>query len=271
MCYDISYQITLESVEDYFGSLVFADPQIQVEFIPSDHTQGVAVFGKQVVVYEPKDDERLHCRMMEWGVIKFFEKEEPQPLIRNKMLNIRSERVLDDKTSYWYKIRSKRCLLMLSATFEHRGIVGWKKKVPYLIKPRGASLFSIPGLYSVANVVDKSTGEIKERWTFAVMTRSANSLMQNIHNDGEFRNRMPLFIPHDMAMDFVSKDLTEERYREILGYEISSGDLEYHPVWTIRTPKSRPDGGCKTDYFEWPGLPPLGEANPPDKELLEVS
>lgn len=269
MCYDISYQINLDTLEEYFGSLIFDDPQIEMEFVPMDHMQGVALFPKHPIIYQSKDDGKLHCKMMEWGIIRFFEKSEPQMLQRNKWLNIRSERVLTDKSSYWYKIRSKRIIIPLTATFEHRGIVGWKKKVPYLIKPKGHKIFGVPGLYSVAEIPDKTTGELVKRWTFGMFTRAANSVMRDIHNDGDNPFRMPLFLPKDMLMELVSDDLTDERYAEILSYEMPSEDLEYFPVWTIRTAKPRPDGGCKTDRFDWENLPPLGEGNPPPKLVAE--
>lgn len=270
MCYDISYNLTLDSIEEYFGNIIFDDPQIEISFTPMDHMQGVAVFPKHPIVYESREDGKLHCKLMEWGIIRFFDKKEPALGSRNKMLNIRSERVLNDKSSYWYKIRNRRIIIPLTATFEHRGIIGWKKKVPYLIKPKGENVFGVPGLYSVAEIPDETTGEIIKRWTFGMFTRSANSVMRNIHNDGDNPFRMPLFLPKEMLMEFVSNDLNEQRYAEILNYEMPSEELDYWPVWTIRTGKPRPDDGCKTDYFEWENLPALGQGNPPVNEIQDL-
>ena len=67
MCYDISYKITLESMDEYFGGLVYDDPQIEIEFMPADHMQGVALFAKHPIVFENREDSKLHCKMMEWG------------------------------------------------------------------------------------------------------------------------------------------------------------------------------------------------------------
>jgi len=41
--------------------------------------------------------------------------------------------------------------------------------------------------------------------------------------------------------------------------------MNYIPVWTIRSPKTRPDCKLKTEYWEWKDLPALGEKNPPKK------
>jgi hypothetical protein len=73
-----------------------------------------------------------------------------------------------------------------------------------------------------------------------------------------------------MLMEFVSNNLTDDRYRQILAYEMPPEALDYWPVWTIRTSKPRPDGKDKTEYFEWPKLPPLGEGNPPPVAEMEI-
>jgi putative SOS response-associated peptidase YedK len=262
MCYDISYNIQLESLQEYFGDLIFDDPQIHLDFGAIDHVQGVAVFANYPIIYINRDDMREHCRLMEWGCIPFYAKEEMPLVQRNKMLNIRSERVLDDKTSYWYKIRNRRCLIPVTGIYEHRAIRGWKKKVPYWIRPKGQELFFLPGLYSVAELPDKETGEMIKRWTYGMITRSANDVMRNIHNDGENRHRMPLFLPLEQAKEFLSEGLTEERYREILAYEMAGSELEYHPVFTIRTGRLREDNLSKDAPWNWEKLPALGEMNP---------
>ncbi|MBO9636211.1 MAG: hypothetical protein J7578_24120 [Chitinophagaceae bacterium] len=66
---------------------------------------------------------------MDWGVNPTYlsnskEREER----RRIMVSARSERVLEDKKSYWYRVRNSRCLITLSGTSEHRTIVGWKWK-----------------------------------------------------------------------------------------------------------------------------------------------
>jgi putative SOS response-associated peptidase YedK len=260
MCYDVSFTTDIRVLGDYFPHLIF-DSQLELEFGPIDHIQGVGVFGKQPIIYVNRDDMKLHVRMMEWGVIEHYRDLEPDFSYRNKFVNIRSERILDDKRSYWYKIRNRRCLIPLTGIFEHRGIKGWKKKVPYWVRPCNQQLFFLPGLYAVTEIADRD-GVVEKRSTFGLITRAANALMKNIHNDGENRHRMPLFLPFEMSKEFISEDLSEGRYREILNYEIPSEELQYHPVFTIRTPKLRADNKPKSEYWEWDKLPALGELNP---------
>ena len=261
MCYDISFTVNIKELEDYFPGLVY-DHQIKMDFAPLDHIQGVSIFPEHPIIYTNRQDFKLHIRRMEWSAIEYNATTEPDMAKRNGMLNIRSERVLDDPNSYWFKIRNRRCLIPVSGIYEHRAVRGWKKKVPYLVRPKDQSVFFLPGLYSVAELPDKSTGEMIKRWTFALMTRAANNVMKHIHNDGDHKWRMPVFLPLEMAKEFISEELTVERYRQILAYEMPSEELYYHPVFTIRSPKLRPDNKMKHEYWDWEKLPALGEMNP---------
>jgi putative SOS response-associated peptidase YedK len=200
---------------------------------------------------------------MEWGCIPFYVKEEKQFLRqRASMLNARSERILGDDNSYWYKIRNRRCLIPVSGIYEHRAIRGWKKKVPYFIWLKDQPLFFIPGLYSVTELPDTETGELVQRYTYTLITRNANEVMAQIHNDGDNKGRMPLFLPFNLSKEFLEDNLSPERYKEILAYEMPPEALDYRPVFTIRSAKARPDGQPKNAYWEWEKLPAPGTANP---------
>jgi putative SOS response-associated peptidase YedK len=107
------------------------------------------------------------------------------------------------------------------------------------------------------------TGEVVKRYTFTLITRTANDLLKNIHNDGDHRYRTPLFLPLALSKQWIAAELTETDYRNILGYEMPVDNMNYTPVWTIRSPKPRPDGKLKTEYWEWKDLPVLGQKNPP--------
>jgi len=77
---------------------------------------------------------------------------------------------------------------------------------------------------------------------------------------------MPLFLPKDLEQKWLLPNLSDAEIQEILNFEMPSEALEYHPVFTIRSPKPHPDGGCKTDPYGWQNLPPLGV----DSNTLEL-
>jgi putative SOS response-associated peptidase YedK len=173
------------------------------------------------------------------------------------MLNARSERILGDNKSYWYKIRNRRCLIPLNGFYEHRKVTGFKNKIPYFITLKSQGMFFLPGLYSVSEIVDKDTGEMIKRWSYSLVTRGANSIMKQIHNDGENKFRMPLLLPFELSQKWLEEDLPEEDYKSILDFKMPSEELNYIPVFSIRTSKQRPDDKAKNEYFEWQNLPEL--------------
>lgn len=254
MCYDISYRITLESIEDYFGNIVFEDPQLEIDFEAGFHVLGHA-FSKQRVV--TMEDGIFHGKRSEWGLIaNYMNTPEKIKFQRAKMLNIRSERILGDKSSAWYRLRHQRCLVPVRGIFEHREIKGWKNKVPYHVWLKDRHMFCIPGLWNFSPIPDVETGQV--RMTHAVITREANDIMKRIHNGGDNAFRMPLFLPKELELKWLDPTLDDEEMQRILDFEMPSKSLEYCPVYTIRTTKPHPNGGSKIDAFEWPNLPPLG-------------
>lgn len=261
MCYDISFTVAIKELADYFPDLIY-DSQMEINLEATTHIIGHA-YGQHPIIYRNREDMKLHCMLMEWGCIPFYVKD-ASAFVRQRatMLNARSERILDDQKSYWYKIRNRRCLIPVSGIFEHRAIKGWKKKVPYFIQLKNQPVFFIPGLYSVVELPDKETGEMIKRFTYTLITRNANSVMRDIHNDGDNKGRMPLFLPLEMATRWLDEDITQDEYKAILEFEMPSEELNYHPVFTIRSPKGRPDEKAKTELYEWEKLPALGEMNP---------
>jgi putative SOS response-associated peptidase YedK len=260
MCYDISFTVKLKELPAYFPDLE-STGQLELDF-DGTHIMGHS-FNQHPVIYRDRDNKKISVRPMEWGVIPFYVKDEKSFLRqRASMLNTRSERILGDEKSYWYKIRNRRCLIPVTGVYEHRAIKGWKKKVPYFIRLKEQPLFFLPGLYSVSDLPDLETGEVCNRWTFSLITRDGNDLMKKIHNDGENRGRMPLFLPLELSKEFLDDEISTERYREILLYEMSEDKMEAITVYTIRSPKPRPDGKAKNEFWEWEKLPEPGTADP---------
>ena len=253
MCYDVSFTVEIKQLSDYFPDLIF-DEQIEINF---DGTHIIGhLYQPHPIIYKNREDNKLHLRMMEWGCIPFYVKDrEAYKKQRASMLNARSEKILDDNKSYWYKIRNRKCLVPVNGFYEHQKVAGFKNKIPYYITLKKQKMFFLPGLYSVVELVDKETGEMTKTWSYTLITRTANSLMKQIHNDGENRGRMLLLLPFELSKKWVEDDLSDDQYRAILNFEMPSDELDYVPVFSIRTFKLRPDGKAKNEYYEWENLP----------------
>jgi len=252
MCYDISFSTQIELITDYLPDLEI-DPQIKISFEPILHTQAQAYQKFPIIIF---DDGKNKLKNFEWGIIApYMNTQEKIKKLRPQMCNARSEKILD-KSSYWHKIKSTRCLIPVTGIFEHREIKGWKNKVPYHVSLKERALFCLPGLYHYPNKADVETGEITGNYT--IITRAANDVMKQIHNSGDQAFRMPLFLTKELEQKWLLPGLNDNELKVILDFEMHSDALEYHPVFTIRTTKERPDLKTKTDRFAWENLPPLG-------------
>lgn len=255
MCYDISLTIEEAEIDTAFNGVLF-DPDAYFDPETMIHVQAQSHRKYPVVIFE---EGRYKVKSFEWGVIPdYMDTPEKIRKGRSSMCNARSEKIVDDRRSFWHRIRGQRCLIPANGIFEHREIKGWKNKVPYLITLRKRPLFFIPGLYhyptTKANV---ETGEVTG--TFTLITRQANSLMGQIHNGGDNAGRMPLFLPQELELKWLSSTLDDRSMSELMAYEMPPEELDYRPVYTIRTTKERPDRKGKLDAYSWPSLPPLGQ------------
>src|SRR5687767_5066053 len=251
MCYDISFKSSVKTVRDYFPEIII-DPQLTLDF-DNIHVLAQSFSSNPVVIFE---DASYKLKNFEWGVIADY-MNTPEKIKQGRawMCNAQSEKIIGDKKSFWHRIRKKRCLIPVSGIYEHREIKGWKNKVPYFVQLKDRELFCLPGLYHYSPLPDPETGEVTG--TFTIITRPANDIMSRIHNGGSNAFRMPLFLTQELEMKWLLPDLNDEEINEILHFEMPSENLIYHPVFTIRSPKPRPDNKRKTDLYEWADLPPL--------------
>lgn len=251
MCYDISFKTSMKTIQDYFPAIQI-DPQIQIDF-DKVHVLAQSYSKFPTVIFE---DATYKLKAFEWGVIAdYMNTPEKIKQSRQWMCNAQGEKIIGDKKSYWHRIRKTRCLIPITGFYEHREIKGWKNKVPYFIKLKGREMFCIPGLYHFSPIPDVETGELTG--TFTLITRSANSIMKQIHNGGSNAFRMPLLLTKELEQKWLLPDLNDNEINEILNFEMQSENIDYRTVFTIRSPKPRPDNKEKNELYEWPELPPI--------------
>lgn len=254
MCLDISFYSALELIDDYFPNLTH-DGEITFDLDMGTHFMALGHNRYPVIVTE---NDRYHRKYFEWGVItEYMNTPEKIKAMRKSMVNARSEKILEDKRSFWNRIRKKHCLIPVTGIYEHREIEGRKNKVPYYIRLKDRPMFCLPGLYHYNTLLpsDPETGEV--RGTFTLITRAANSVMRQIHNSGDNAFRMPLFLPKDLEMEWVKPDLADEEMAKLLAYEMPADQIVFDPVFSIRSRTPRPDGKPLNSPFPYADLPPI--------------
>jgi putative SOS response-associated peptidase YedK len=263
MCRDISFHSEIQIVKQDFKDILLAS---NPGHYPTDMVHVTCeVLPTYPIVVNRK---ALALANMGWGVINtWIDDPAERQKQRSNMVNARSERIIDDKKSYWYRIRHNRCLIPTTGIYEHQEVKGFKNKVPYHIGLEGRQQFYVPALYQVSQEVDQYTGELNNIATFTMITRAANDKMKWIHNAGENKHRMPLFLTPEMEQAWVLDDLSDDDMDEFFHFEMPSEAIAHHPVYSIRSRKPKPAGIASDAYYDWgKKLPVYGQEPPPEEQ-----
>ena len=134
------------------------------------------------IIHDGKKRRAGHLR---WGLVPSWAKDEK---IGYKMINARSE-TADEKPSFKKLMSKKRCLIVADSFYE------WKKtennKQPKRIQLKDRKLFAFAGLW------DKWEQEDQTLFTCTILTKEANSFMQDIHH------RMPIILPKNKEDEWL--------------------------------------------------------------------
>lgn len=149
-------------------------------------------------------------------------------------LNAIGEELLLPGKMYREAALKRRCLFLSSSGFyEWRHVFPMGKKgqplktavkYPYHIRLKGEQeYFLIAGIWQPWT--DRETGETID--TCALITTKANKLMQQVHNS---KMRMPCILTEELAGEWISDGLTEERITEIATYQIPAEEMEAYTI-----------------------------------------
>lgn len=127
-------------------------------------------------------EEKRHLRMMKWGLIPSWAKDEA---IGYKMINARAE-TLAEKPSFRKALEQRRCIIPADGFYEWRKETDGKTKTPIRIVLKDRSLFGFAGLWE-----RWKNPEGKEVLTYTIVTTTPNSLLKSVHD------RMPVILTSD--------------------------------------------------------------------------
>lgn len=264
MCKDISFHSEIQIVTKDFQGIKLAP---DLAHYPNDmiHVSCLVLPTHPIVV----NRKTLALANMSWGIVpQFVDDPTERQAQRNNYVNARAERIIDDKRSYWYRLRKNRCLIPATGIYEHRDVKGFKNKIPYHVSIAHREQFYVPALYQISQEVDQSTGEIFSFASFSMITRGANEKMSWIHNSGDNKHRMPLFLTKEMEQAWVLEDLSDNDMNEIFHYCMPSEDIQHHAVFSLRGKKVLPEGQERDAYYDWgKKLPIYGQEEPPEEQL----
>ena len=255
MCYHISFEIKLENILDYFPDLII-DPQLELDFPTSAYINGFDHRPQQVMVRSRKDGKR-HLALMNWGYLpnsvenweaaeRFWNGYKDENGIWHKgfiTLNaVGEELFLPGKKLFQEAALTRRCIVFSDGIYEWQHVFPLGKKgqplktavkYPHHISLKDAEtpFIMMAGIWTPWHhtEVNKETGEIQKfvTPTFAIVTTEANSLMAKIHNS---KKRMPTILTKELAEEWVTDGLSEERILEIAGFQYPAEQMDAYSI-----------------------------------------
>jgi|SRR5579863_3205990 len=126
-----------------------------------------------------RDAKGRELSLLRWGLIPSWAKD---PKIGSTLINARADTVAT-KPSFRSAFRKRRCLIAVDGFYEWQAVPGQKTKQPYLINVKDVPAFAFAGL-----VEHWTNPEGTPVDTCTIITTTANSLMERIHN------RMPVIL-----------------------------------------------------------------------------
>jgi putative SOS response-associated peptidase YedK len=199
MCYFVEHNIQRKELEKRFKVKFPEDPRYTPSFFQS-------AFNKP---YMPaiNGSAANEVQMFQWGLIPHWSKDEiGAEKNRLSTFNARAE-TIHEKPSFRKAVQTGRCLISAHGFFEFQSTP--ELKIPYYILLKNNEIFAFAGIFDTwTNPV---TGEIIH--SFSIITTSANPMMEKIHNT---KKRMPVILPKDRELEWVSPNLSIESVSSFL-------------------------------------------------------
>jgi len=156
---------------------------------------------------------------LQWGLIPFWAKD---PKIGFKLINARAES-LAEKPAFRQAFEKRRCLIPANGFYE------WRKsdKTPFRIFLKDEKFFAMAGIWE-----SWKDAEGRAIHTFSIITTTANSLMENIHD------RMPVILHPENEEAWLKEDNISHLHKLLLPF--SSRVMEAYPISKkVNSPKNK--------------------------------
>lgn len=168
-------------------------------------------------------------RAVTWGLVPSWAKD---PKIGSRMINARMETVAE-KPAYRRAFQKRRAILPADGYYEwyvteELTKAGKPRKQPFFIRPKGAGMLAMAGLYELWRDPTRADDDpLRWKWTATVITTTATDELGRIHD------RMPLMLPRSSYDEWL--DPTPRDPAELLQLlePAAPGVLEAFPVSTL--------------------------------------
>lgn len=199
MCGRITQNVKLDTLVERYQVRLGADPVPDL----TPHYNGGP--GRDYVAIRPMGRDRVLVEQC-WGQVPEWAQNQPGA---RRLINARSETV-HEKRAFRSAFRQRRCVIPVNGWFEWRPEEGGKQ--PYWLRPEGAELFSLAGIW------EPGSGTPGSRPTFVILTMAAATAIADIHH------RQPVILDDDALEAWLRPGWASN---ELLETVLASDDRAY--------------------------------------------
>jgi putative SOS response-associated peptidase YedK len=168
------------------------------------------------------EDTKYKLQSMQWGLVPFWTKRNPDYGSKMKTINCRDDSLLEDRGMWTTMKKKKRCIIVAQGFYEWLKKNGGKEKIPHFTKRKDGQLMCFAGLWDCVQFEDGSD----KLFTYSIITTNSNKQLSFLHD------RMPVILENGSDavrtwLDPARTEWTAELQALLKPYE---GELECYPV-----------------------------------------
>ncbi|KAL6703653.1 hypothetical protein ACN47E_009427 [Coniothyrium glycines] len=132
----------------------------------------------------PANDTKYKLQSMQWGLVPFWTKRNPDYGSKMKTINCRDDSLIEDRGMWTTMKKKKRCIIVAQGFYEWLKKNNGKEKIPHFIKRKDGQLMCFAGLWDSVQFEDAS----EKLYTYSIITTDSNQQLNFLHD------RMPVIL-----------------------------------------------------------------------------
>ncbi|KAJ4350574.1 hypothetical protein N0V95_004623 [Ascochyta clinopodiicola] len=167
-------------------------------------------------------DTKYKLQSMQWGLVPFWTKRNPEYGSKMKTINCRDDSLFEDRGMWTTMKKQKRCIIIAQGFYEWLKKNNGKEKIPHLTRRKDGQLMCFAGLWDRVQFEDSN----EPLYTYTIITTNSNKQLNFLHD------RMPVILDNGSEairtwLDPNCKEWNQDLQSLLKPYE---GELECYPV-----------------------------------------
>ncbi|KAF1931434.1 DUF159-domain-containing protein [Didymella exigua CBS 183.55] len=177
---------------------------------------------KEEAKTENTADTKYKLQSMQWGLVPFWTKRNPDYGSKMKTINCRDDSLFEDRGMWTTMKKQKRCIIVAQGFYEWLRKNNGKEKIPHFTKRKDGQLMCFAGLWDRVKFEDSN----ELLYTYTIITTDSNKQLNFLHD------RMPVILDNGSEAIRTWLDPTRTEWSKDLQSLLKpyEGELECYPV-----------------------------------------